>query len=398
MRLIFRVLSMSILLLAVNMAARANEVTLYYEWDAENQNGLTFIEERQGVDSFNIPNFIQTAVNGSGDPPRQFVSSALQLKLTPNVNTQKSNIDLKSIPPKTVTLKLQNRPLQTINLMFHLNTLDFRYQPSTENNLKNINYEESFCEGVTDTEPYLGVIEKRYLINLKNGNNCKFEINDLNQSDQIAIGFAYQIFLNNNNLLKIHSGRYEGEVSYSIDNIVNTHSNFSKNIDHFTIKFVLNVKHHLKVHLTGHSKVQLEPCAQAGNCRAATINQNWQNWHQNRYPLTGKTRFSLSSSGPFKVYLECEYESQSGCAIESKKNQTLVPVQTRLVLPDFAVPENKLLQTKNHVDDIIFPPDVNNQQGDINFSVTSDNVETMLKNAPDTYSGRVTVVFDTEFN
>ncbi|WP_158533933.1 hypothetical protein [Candidatus Williamhamiltonella defendens] len=91
---------MSILLLAVNMAARANEVTLYYEWDAENQNGLTFIEERQGVDSFNIPNFIQTGVNGSGDPPRQFVSSALQLKLTPNVNTQKSNIDLKSIPQK----------------------------------------------------------------------------------------------------------------------------------------------------------------------------------------------------------------------------------------------------------------------------------------------------------
>ncbi len=124
------------------------------------------------------------------------------MKLTSNVNTQKSNINLQSIPLKTVTLKLRNRSLKTINLMFHLNILDFRYQPSIENNLKNINYEESFCERLTNTELYLGVIEKRYLINLKNGKIVNLKLLIAIKLIKLQYVVLIQIFVNNNNLLK----------------------------------------------------------------------------------------------------------------------------------------------------------------------------------------------------
>ena len=120
--------------------------------------------------------------------------------------------------------------------------------------------------------------------------------------------------------------------------------------------------------------------------------------------MTGKSNFSLSSSGAFTVYLQCEQQSGSDCALRSDNTPSqTVPVQTLLTLPTNIVDNStgstvskRRLAVGRDLTKNVFVTRAfgQNQAGSIDFLVDQREVDTMLKNRPDTYRGAVTVIFD----
>ena len=119
--------------------------------------------------------------------------------------------------------------------------------------------------------------------------------------------------------------------------------------------------------------------------------------------LTGRSNFTLSSSGAFTVYLACEQQSGTNCALKSDNSAQLVPVQTLLTLPDnivdsttgSTVSRRPLALGRDLTRNTFITKSYGeNKSGSIDFLVEQRDVDTMLKTRPDTYRGAVTVIFD----
>ena len=209
--------------------------------------------------------------------------------------------------------------------------------------------------------------------------------------------------------LKMEAGTYTGTLTLSVGpgGDIDFGDNFQVSDTELTINFTLSVNHELKLTTTADDQaVSLQPCASGRVCTEEEGSANWERWMVSRItpPLTGRSNFNLSSSGAFTVYLTCEQQSGSDCALRSDKmpSQT-VPVRTLLTLPDNIVDNvtgstvsKRRLAAGRDLSRNVFTTKIfgQNRTGKIDFLVSQKDVDTMLTTRPDTYRGAVTVIFD----
>ncbi|AZE93238.1 hypothetical protein C4J95_1112 [Pseudomonas orientalis] len=211
----------------------------------------------------------------------------------------------------------------------------------------------------------------------------------------------YQFFeiayeLRTPNPLSMRDGIYTGTLSYGIG----PHQDFDfgdimlPNDPVLTFNFTLSVEHQLKVELPpGGNRVILQP--QGG----------WQTWlNQGRLPtrLFRDQTFSIYSSGRFRMNLECGLAIGNTCGLSNSKGDQ-VPLQVGVSLP-FGLNDQygqSISKRALHLDGsgtelVQATHYVSNRPGTLHFEVAKDDVEQMLKTPGSTYSGLVTVVWDSE--
>lgn len=206
--------------------------------------------------------------------------------------------------------------------------------------------------------------------------------------------YAYE--LRTPNPLGMSSGQYVGSVTYSMgpggDYDFGDVMIPSKNA--ITFNFTLSVEHALKVDIPpGGNRVELLP--QGG----------WQAWlNQGRAPvrLFRDQTFRIASSTRFKMQLECSLVVGNTCGLRNGAGDE-VPLQVAVSLPNglvdqYAQAVNKLPLRLDGVGTELFQPlrYVNDRPGTLHFEVARDDVGEMLKAPGSTYSGVVTVVWDSE--
>lgn len=211
------------------------------------------------------------------------------------------------------------------------------------------------------------------------------------------------------NPLQMGSGIYTGTYTYRVGTGMDVDvggANFLNSETDMTFNFTLSVNHELKVIMNAADlKVTLQPCDLSRVCSEEQGTANWERWMITRVTpfLTGRSGFSISSSGSFTAYLRCEYESEGSCGLKSDNSTQLVPVQTMITFPDNIVDAKtgsgvikKPLQIGRDVLQNIFHTKFfgQNNSGYIDFQVKQRDVDTMLNTRPDTYRGAVTVIFD----
>lgn len=223
--------------------------------------------------------------------------------------------------------------------------------------------------------------------------------------DSTSLGYE----LKTPNPLMMEAGIYTGTLTLSIGpgGNIDFGDNFQASDSELVINFTLTVNHELKLTTTADNhKVSLQPCASGRICTEDDGLANWERWMITRVTpqLTGRSNFNLSSSGAFTVYLSCEQQSGSDCALRSDRNPSQrVPVQTLLTLADNVVDSATGMQISKRrlamgkdVANNVFLTQVfgQNKTGSIDFLIDQRDVDTMLENRPDTYRGAVTVIFD----
>lgn len=229
--------------------------------------------------------------------------------------------------------------------------------------------------------------------------------NYINGVDQVSLGYE----LNTPNPLKMASGIYTGTLPLIVGpgGDIDFGDNFQASDSELIINFTLTVNHELKLTTTPESQaVSLQPCAPGRVCSEEEGQANWERWMVTRITpkLTGRSNFSLSSSGSFTVYLQCEQQNGPDCALKSDNNPSqTVPVQTLLTLPNNVVDSStgssvskRRLSVGRDITKNVFATKSfgQNQAGSIDFLVEQKEVDTMLESRPDTYRGAVTVIFD----
>ncbi|AZE82509.1 hypothetical protein C4J98_1080 [Pseudomonas orientalis] len=208
------------------------------------------------------------------------------------------------------------------------------------------------------------------------------------------LDIAYE--LRTPNPLSMSAGQYFGSFSYSLG----PHKDFDlgdmmlPDDSVLTLNFTLDVDHILKVELPpGGNRVILQP--QGG----------WQAWlNQGRRPtrLFRDQTFSIYSSGRFKMNLECGLAIGNTCGL-SNSNGDQVPLQVGVSLPfglndqyGQGVNKRPLRLDGSGTELVQATHYVSNRPGTLHFEVGKDDVEQMLKTPGSTYSGLVTVVWDSE--
>jgi len=122
--------------------------------------------------------------------------------------------------------------------------------------------------------------------------------------------------------VKMDAGIYTGELKLIVGpgGDIDFGDNFQASDTELRINIALSVNHELKLTTTADAHaVSLQPCASGRICTADEGSANWERWMINQVTpeLTGRSDFSLSSSGTFTVYLECEQQSGPDCALQS---------------------------------------------------------------------------------
>lgn len=231
------------------------------------------------------------------------------------------------------------------------------------------------------------------------------ENNFINKVDDLSFGYE----LNTPDPLKMNSGIYTGTLTLNIGpgGDIDFGDNFRTSDTELIINFTLSVNHELKLStIVDDHKVSLQPCTSGRICNEDEGQANWERWMVSRVPpqLAGRSNFNLSSSGVFSVYLECEQQSGSDCALRSDNMPSrTVPVRALLTLPDNIVDtvtgttvSKRRLEVGRDLTKNVFSSTSFGQHkaGSIDFRVSEKDVETMLTTRPDTYRGAVTVIFD----
>ena len=241
---------------------------------------------------------------------------------------------------------------------------------------------------VTDTEHdffWLSPVE-RYC-----SNQARFEVPQFAYRD---FSFAYQI--KTPNPLKMAPGIYTGSAVYTVgphldfdfgDNMQPTDSIIQ-------IDFTLTVDHVFNIEIPpGGHKVVLLP------------EGGWQAWlNHGRKPtrLFRDQTFNVWTSTPFKMKLECSEPLGDTCALQDGKGDT-VPLNINVSLPHglvdasgSSVTRRPLLLSGSGTER--FEPNiyVDRKPGTLHFEVTKEGVAQMLKFPGHSYSGEVTVIWDSE--
>lgn len=197
--------------------------------------------------------------------------------------------------------------------------------------------------------------------------------------------------------LEMDAGIYTGSISYSVGPFKDFDMGdvMLPGDDNIVFNFTLTVEHTLKVEIPpGGNRIQLEP--QGG----------WQAWlNQGRKPakLFRDQTFNLSASSRFKMQLECG-TGQIGdtCAVQNAAGDQ-VPLEVLVSLPNGltntdAGAVNRLPLRVSGTGTELFQPSfyVDRRPGTLHFEVQREGVEEMLKREGDTWSGTVSVIWDSE--
>lgn len=209
--------------------------------------------------------------------------------------------------------------------------------------------------------------------------------------------FAYE--LRTPDPLNMVAGKYTGSIDYS----VGPHKDFDMgdvmipDDNQLILNFSLDVRHTLKVEIPpGGNRVELVP--QGG----------WQAWlTQGRKPtrLFRDQTFNISSSSRFKMNLACQYGFDAEtCAVQDRVSRHSVPINVSVTLPNGLVdaaaqPVSRRRLRRGSSGAEQFQPRfyVDRKPGTLHFEIAQEHVGEMLKpNVSSTYSGLVTVIWDSE--
>lgn len=209
------------------------------------------------------------------------------------------------------------------------------------------------------------------------------------------VNFGYQIEAPDP--LSMSSGIYTGKIAYTVgpnmdidmgDVLLPTDTLFE-------INFTLTVEHTLKVEIPpGGNRIQLEP--QGG----------WQAWlNQGRKParLFRDQTFNLSASSRFKMQLECGTGQIGDTCVMKNAAGDQVPLEVLVSLPNGLTnidggAVNRVPLRVSGAGTELFQPSfyVDRRPGTLHFEVQREGVEEMLKREGDTWSGTVSVIWDSE--
>ena len=211
-------------------------------------------------------------------------------------------------------------------------------------------------------------------------------------------GLHYAYELRTPNPLTMSTGKYQGTQVYTIgpggDFDFGDYMNPNDSL--MTFNFTLNVEHTLKVEVPpGGNRVELVP--QGG----------WQAWLQrNRKPerLFRDQTFNLSASSRFRMQLECQYgDGGNTCMLHEPNSGDAVPVNISVTLPngmtdEAGQPVNRRPLLRDGSGTEHFKPSlyVDRKPGALHFEIARPAVEEMLTGSAKTYSGNVTVIWDSE--
>lgn len=208
--------------------------------------------------------------------------------------------------------------------------------------------------------------------------------------------------------LKMSSGVYKGTASLTVGpgGNIDFGDVYEASDTMLNINFTLTVTHELKLTpAAGAQTVALQPCPAGKICSEDEGNANWERWMVSRVTpqLTGRSAFTLSSSGGFTVFLDCAERVGNECALTSDNSGQRVPMRVSVNLPDNVIDSQTgstvagrpLLigksEGQNYFSAKTYGAD---KPGSIDFLVRQKDVDTMLATRPDTYRGAVTVIFD----
>lgn len=221
--------------------------------------------------------------------------------------------------------------------------------------------------------------------------------------DDISVGYI----LETPSALDMEGGIYTGSITYSVgkDKEIDFGNKWDPSSPTLTVNFTLTVNHELLLNpKAGSGNVTLQACSYGNVCNQGKGDENWERWMVNRITpeLTGKSEFTLSSSGTFSVYIQCQYDLGDVCGLKSDNTTQLIPIHTLITLPDNIVNssgigvKNYPVKVGKNSDTMIYHTNSFgvNKAGHLYFYVKQPDVDTMLTTRPDTYRGDVTVMFD----
>ncbi|MCH4879835.1 hypothetical protein EQV97_20970 [Pseudomonas sp. TMW22090] len=195
--------------------------------------------------------------------------------------------------------------------------------------------------------------------------------------------------------LSMKAGQYTGSLTYSIGpgGDFDMGDIMQSSDGALTLNFNLDVEHVLKVDIPpGGNRVALLP------------EGGWQAWLQNpaRIPkkLFRDQTFQISASGPFSMRLICSNMYGRWCGIKNENNH-LIPVAARVSLPGGIVDGTGrpvVRQELRHDLEVKFQPGhyVDTKAATLHFDVDRFVDEMLRDHAGSTYSGTVTVVWDSD--
>ncbi|WP_339483412.1 MULTISPECIES: hypothetical protein [unclassified Pseudomonas] len=209
------------------------------------------------------------------------------------------------------------------------------------------------------------------------------------------VDFAYELRMPNP--MRMSAGQYTGDVTISVGpgRELDTGDVMLPSDSAITLNFLLDVEHTFKVDVPpGGNRVELVPDA------------GWQDWlNSGRKPtrLFRDQRFHLSTSSRFKMALECQHISGNTCAIAETDTGHTVPVDVRVTLPDGLAdiggqPINRRRLLRDGSGTELVQPNayIDRKPASLHFEVTQSSVEQMLAAGARTYTGNVTVIWDSE--
>ncbi|WP_260845936.1 hypothetical protein [Pseudomonas azotoformans] len=209
------------------------------------------------------------------------------------------------------------------------------------------------------------------------------------------VQFAYE--LRTPNPLGMPTGVYRGSLTYTIGPGMDFDfgNRVLPNDSIAQLDFVLNVEHTLRVEVPpGGNRVELIP--QGG----------WQAWlNQGRKParLFRDQTFNISASSRFKMQMACERVIGDTCALKNNTDGHEVPLGISVSLPhglngQDGAAVNRLPLLLSGAGTELFQPGfyVDRRPGTLHFEVTKESTDQMLSRGGSTYSGQVSVVWDSE--
>ncbi|WP_434608882.1 hypothetical protein [Pseudomonas sp. R1-7] len=209
------------------------------------------------------------------------------------------------------------------------------------------------------------------------------------------LDFAYELRMPNP--MRMTAGQYTGDLTISVGpgREVDMGDVMLPSDSAITLNFRLDVEHAFKVEVPpGGNRVELVP------------EQGWQAWlNSGSKPtrLFRDQRFHISTSSRFKMALECQHISGNTCAIAETGTGHTVPVEVRVTLPDgltdmggLPISRRRLLRDGSGTE--LLQPNVyvDRKPASLHFEVTRDSIEQMLAGGARTYTGNVTVIWDSE--
>lgn len=217
---------------------------------------------------------------------------------------------------------------------------------------------------------------------------------DLSFMSLATMEYAYE--LRTPNPLSMSGGQYTGSITYTMGpgGDYDFGDVMVPNKNALTFNFILSVEHDLKVDIPpGGNRIELLP------------EGGWQAWlNRGRAPtrLYRDQTFRIAASSRFKMQLECSIVMGNSCGLRNA-NGDEVPLQIAVTLPsgidgrgNQAVQKRPLRLDGDGTD--LFQPlfYVNDRPGTLHFEVLRDDMAGMLNQPGSTYSGVVTVIWDSE--